>query len=225
MDISNKLYELRKSKNLSQEEVANLLNVTRQTVSKWETGQSTPDFDKVLPLCELYGISTDELFGVNKTEIKPQEEYISQPHYETEAEKEQQIKNRKFKALGICLGVLLYICSVIWLIVSVAAFNMNPVIAVAGMFGIIAIATAIIIYVSIMYKDDGSYEPKEPSDSEKSTLKTIESIVSLAIVALYFIISFATKAWYITWVLFIILPLINEIIKLIFKLRGNKNEK
>ena len=41
MNFGEKLYELRKEKNLSQEEVAEKLNVTRQTVSKWETNQST----------------------------------------------------------------------------------------------------------------------------------------------------------------------------------------
>ena len=50
-NLGEKLLELRKAKNLSQEEVAEKLNVTRQTVSKWETNQSTPDFDKIVPLC------------------------------------------------------------------------------------------------------------------------------------------------------------------------------
>ena len=43
MSIGKKLYELRKQKGLSQEEVADKLNVSRQTVSKWETDQSMPD--------------------------------------------------------------------------------------------------------------------------------------------------------------------------------------
>ena len=60
MSLGQRLIELRKEKKLSQEEVAGKLNVTRQTVSKWETDQSTPDFDKILPLCELYEISTEE---------------------------------------------------------------------------------------------------------------------------------------------------------------------
>ena len=68
MNIGEKLFELRKSKNLSQEEVAEKLNVTRQTVSKWETNQSTPDFDKILPLCELFEISTEELLTGNNKE-------------------------------------------------------------------------------------------------------------------------------------------------------------
>ena len=61
MMIGERLLNLRKEKHLSQEEVAERLNVTRQTISKWETDGSTPDFDKIVPLCELYGITADEL--------------------------------------------------------------------------------------------------------------------------------------------------------------------
>ena len=46
MSLGERLLELRKSKHLSQEELAYKLDVTRQTISKWETDQSTPDFDK-----------------------------------------------------------------------------------------------------------------------------------------------------------------------------------
>ena len=73
MNIGEKLYELRKGKNLSQEEVAEKLNVTRQTVSKWETNQSSPDFDKILPICELFEISTEELITGKKTKEKNNE--------------------------------------------------------------------------------------------------------------------------------------------------------
>ena len=61
-NLGERLFKLRRDKRLSQEEVAEKLNVTRQTISKWETDQSMPDFDKVVPLCELYGITPDELF-------------------------------------------------------------------------------------------------------------------------------------------------------------------
>ena len=50
MKIGEKIYSLRKKHNLSQEELANELNVSRQTVSKWEVGESCPDFDKIVPL-------------------------------------------------------------------------------------------------------------------------------------------------------------------------------
>ena len=71
MKIEDKLLKLRKEKGFSQEEVAERLSVSRQTISKWETGQSTPDFDKIIPLCELYEISSDELLtGKKKTNLE-----------------------------------------------------------------------------------------------------------------------------------------------------------
>lgn len=61
MEFNNKLYELRKQKGFSQEELANRLNVSRQTVSKWEVGDSTPDMEKLVAMSDLFGISLDEL--------------------------------------------------------------------------------------------------------------------------------------------------------------------
>lgn len=61
MEFSSKLYELRKTKGLSQEELANKLNVSRQTVSKWELGDSTPDMEKLTAISDLFEISLDEL--------------------------------------------------------------------------------------------------------------------------------------------------------------------
>ena len=61
MDFNNRLYELRKRKGLSQEELAGRINVSRQTVSKWEVGDSTPDMEKMIALSDLFEISLDEL--------------------------------------------------------------------------------------------------------------------------------------------------------------------
>lgn len=68
MTLGNRLYEMRKAKGLSQENVADILGVTRQTVSKWETDQTTPDFDKILPICQLYNITTEQLLTGEKAE-------------------------------------------------------------------------------------------------------------------------------------------------------------
>ena len=68
MSLGERLLELRNDKHLSQEEVADKLNVTRQTISKWETDQSTPDFDKIVPLCELYEITADQLLTGKREE-------------------------------------------------------------------------------------------------------------------------------------------------------------
>lgn len=61
MEFNNRLYQLRKQKGLSQEELANRLNVSRQTVSKWEIGDSTPDMEKLIAISNLFEISLDEL--------------------------------------------------------------------------------------------------------------------------------------------------------------------
>lgn len=85
MSLGDKLYELRKKQGLTQEEAAEKLGITRQTVSKWETDQSTPDFDKLLPISRLYGISLDELAGNERREEPVRQENVYIPvrfHYE-----------------------------------------------------------------------------------------------------------------------------------------------
>ncbi len=66
--------ENRKRLGLTQEDVANYLNVTPQAVSKWETGQGTPDLTLVIPIAQLFDITTDELLGNKKDELLIQEE-------------------------------------------------------------------------------------------------------------------------------------------------------
>lgn len=61
MKFNEKLIELRKAKGLSQEELGNELGVSRQTVSKWELGQSYPDFQKLVILSDFFNISLDKL--------------------------------------------------------------------------------------------------------------------------------------------------------------------
>ena len=61
MNLSDRIQNLRKAKGLSQEELAEALDVSRQAVSKWESGQSSPDLDKIVQLSEYFEVSTDHL--------------------------------------------------------------------------------------------------------------------------------------------------------------------
>ena len=61
MKFNEKLIMLRKQHNLSQEQVAEKLGVARQTISKWELGETTPEMDKLIIMSELYNITLDEL--------------------------------------------------------------------------------------------------------------------------------------------------------------------
>ena len=61
MILADKIIELRKKNGWSQEELAEMLGVSRQSVSKWEGAQSVPDMNRILKLSEVFGVSTDEL--------------------------------------------------------------------------------------------------------------------------------------------------------------------
>lgn len=61
MPFSDNLYRLRKKANLSQENVSEALHVTRQAVSKWESGQSLPDVETCIKLCEILQVSPNRL--------------------------------------------------------------------------------------------------------------------------------------------------------------------
>lgn len=81
MSFNNRLFQLRKQKGLSQEELANKLNVSRQTISKWEIGDSTPDMEKLAAISDLFEISLDELV-IGK-----------EPHTENTAASRSEIQN------------------------------------------------------------------------------------------------------------------------------------
>lgn len=194
MTIGDRLLKLRKERNLSQEDLANELDVSRQTVSKWETNQSMPDFDKIVPLCEYFGITTDELLTGSKDIIET---------------KEINIKSRFAANLAISIG--LYIFSVV-LIILFATYFEAPVIGVCLFFTTIAIATGLIIYNCIVY----GKEKKKNNHKEKPQLKYTTDCVNIIALVFYFIISFKTMAWHVTWIIFLIACLINTVIKLLF---------
>lgn len=205
MAIGNRLYNLRKEKNISQEELANALDVSRQTISKWETGESTPDFNKICPLCEYFGITSDELLSGKQNIV--------------EAKKED--KKAKF-ARNLAISVGLYIFSLVAIILLSALFD-QPIIGVSVFFTIVAIATGLIIYSSIVYGKSEEEKKKEEKEPKNLVVKGITEIIGIAGVITYLLVSFLTGAWHITWIIFIAIGLLNAIVRLIFGL--NKKEE
>lgn len=61
MNFSEKLVTLRKANNLTQEELAEKLDVSRQSVSKWESGQATPELEKIVAISAVFHVTTDYL--------------------------------------------------------------------------------------------------------------------------------------------------------------------
>lgn len=74
MALSDRILELRTGMGLSQGDLADRLEVSRQSVSKWETGQSVPDLDKIIKLADLFGITVDELVREGERPQPPQPE-------------------------------------------------------------------------------------------------------------------------------------------------------
>ena len=95
MNMADRIQYLRKSKGISQEELADKVGVSRQAVSKWESEQSTPDLEKIIILSEFFEVTTDYILkGIEPTKDKDEKgkEIISRILY---------ISSTAFSAIGL----------------------------------------------------------------------------------------------------------------------------
>lgn len=103
------LRELRKEKNLTQEQLAEIFGVTNRSVSRWETGANMPDFDLVIEIANYFNISIEEfLDGERKTEMvdkKTEETLLKVADYE----KEEKMRFSK-RMCGIFLAAIAAFC-------------------------------------------------------------------------------------------------------------------
>lgn len=213
MNLGERLFELRKAKNLTQDDMAEKLNVTRQTVSKWETNQSTPDFDKIMPLCELFEIGVEELLTGKKTETREE-------RMEEKVLTRQEVKERSAKIVSG--SVFIYIAAIAFVAIAVAVQHTNPIIASAVFLLLIGWATARIIrnYMSIP-----KFEKTKAEKRQDAIQRQINGIIYCIGIAIYFIVSFITLAWHITWIIFVIAGLICQVVRLIFMLKEEENDE
>lgn len=121
MIFADKLIELRKKNGWSQEELAEKLEVSRQSVSKWEGAQSVPDINRILMLSDLFGVSVDYLL---KDELDEENDAFGAPRQDGDtplrkvslSETQDFLRYRETAARRISFGVLLCILSPIALI-------------------------------------------------------------------------------------------------------------
>jgi transcriptional regulator with XRE-family HTH domain len=127
VEFNKKLYELRKQKGLSQDELANKLNVSRQTISKWELGESTPEMEKLIMLSDYFGISLDELI-LGKVHEKLEQnnngqKTVVQVLDEKVFTKENKLKSRKVLVLIITILAVILGIDIISMIVYFVFFG------------------------------------------------------------------------------------------------------
>lgn len=104
--LSDKLYQLRKKSGLSQEQLAEALNVSRQSVSKWESGLSMPESEKLIAISEYFGVTLDYLMKDGE-EASPEKESGEKP----------EAKARWVSGLLICVAGAVGL--IVWGLISI----------------------------------------------------------------------------------------------------------
>jgi len=104
MNIHQKLINLRKTKNISQEKLAELIGISRQAIAKWECGESLPEIENVVLLCKYYGITIDSLLkddekcnfnNIEKYEISDLIQFLCKAKKETYAGNGKEINSSR----------------------------------------------------------------------------------------------------------------------------------
>lgn len=217
MTLGERLCKLRKEKGLSQEEAADKINVTRQTISKWELDQSLPDFDKIVPICKLYGITSDEL--LNGTTEKDNE-------YEDSINSKLALEVRSKRAKIISVSLILFVLSLIWVIAVDELFeNSTDVLIVAGFFILCTLGVVnMIIGFASLPKLKEKECTKDCCTGESKKERPIDKIMALSFLILYLVVSFTTHAWHITWIIWIIFALVKQIVHLLLGIEEKEDD-
>ena len=175
MILADKIMNLRKKAGWSQEELANQLNVTRQSVSKWESAQSIPDLDKVIQLSRIFEVSTDYLL---KEEVE-EPEYIPEEvgsdggvavRRVSMGEASEYLRLRREAAPKIAAGTFLCIISPICMLLLGALSDYSLLSISEDMAGgiglcilLVLVSAAVVLFLSC----DGKVKEYEYLDKEK----------------------------------------------------------
>lgn len=177
MILADKIMTLRKKAGWSQEELAARLNVSRQSVSKWEGAQSIPDMDKVVQMSRLFGVTTDFLL---KDELEIEEHTPSEPMDEpplrrvTMEEASAYLALRRAAAPRMALATFLCIISPVALLILAAMSEMSRFgisenaasgIGLCGLLVLVAIGVALFLTCSARVRDFAFLE-EEPFETE-----------------------------------------------------------
>ncbi len=173
MILADKIVSLRKKAGWSQEELAEQLGVTRQSVSKWEGAQSVPDMDKVVQMSRLFGVTTDYLL---KDEIEEQAALVEESPLRrvTMGQAADYLARRRAAAPKVAFAVLLCIVSPVTLLLLAAMSEMQrfPISgnAAAGI-GLCVMLVLLAVAVSIFLRADADvrdyrFLEEEPFETE-----------------------------------------------------------
>ena len=112
MKFGENLKIIRKSKKMSQEELAEKLNVSRQSVSKWETGESYPEMNNILELCKIFNIKINDLIHTDMSDISSLDEEVIMNLVKFNEQKQKQVKSLSnvISLIGKIGSIVLKVC-------------------------------------------------------------------------------------------------------------------
>ena len=187
MILADKIILLRKKSGWSQEELAEKLNVSRQSISKWEGAQSVPGMDKILQLSEIFGVSTDyllkdsiELEEYVEQESKSEESsmrYVSMEEANSYLDLTQNIAHKMALGVAMCImsPAIIITLSNLYLL-NQFSFSENQSQAIALTLFFITISSAVVIFISIGMKfKDFEYLKTEPIETEYGVSGMVKS--------------------------------------------------
>lgn len=127
MKFNERLIKLRKAKGMSQEDLGYELNVTRQTISKWELGESTPEMEKLIQISNYFGISVDELIS-NKDEDETSKNYnkefvgVDEKYIPNDVKNDTSYVNankgsKKMMAIPIVVPIIILIIGIVMMVI------------------------------------------------------------------------------------------------------------
>lgn len=126
MELKEKLSQLRKNRELSQLELAEMLDVSRQAVSRWENGLSVPSMNKLKQLSDLYGVSLDSLLG-DTQDVSPSlnpENETSKNNSDESADK-QDLHKRSWVCVKWALAITFIVALIVIVSFSMSRKNRN----------------------------------------------------------------------------------------------------
>lgn len=113
-DIGNRIYDLRSKSNMSQGDLADRLDVSRQTISKWENGMCMPETEKLILLSNIFSVSTDYILKGEEKSSEPVYVHMKSEESNTQAYNERIVR----KYIGIVLAVVFALVAVILLLMG-----------------------------------------------------------------------------------------------------------
>lgn len=174
MSLSKKIYELRKANNLSQEQLAEKVNVSRQSISKWESGETVPEIERVIELSKVFNVSTDYLLLSSEVEeltIRTEQLEKQQENFRVEAQK-QQVRN--YRILSCLLIYVVAFAGFIFLhLPHISIILRITELRFIWLSVILLIATAIAIQKNIKITKDHLHDNKRDILNENNESRSV----------------------------------------------------